>query len=229
MIQLKFMKSFSALTLSVLLLSGGVNGYASAEENENIHYPHSTEIVEASELLNKDVTNKSNKDEIVAPLSSFIKYEANGYAGSPRGVRLGYDDKFMLFHHTSFELPTGVTSKYTWERTVSKTNYSSHTFDQGARAQGGAKFIAELEGHFNYTYDKQKSVTVTAGTKSETDITIPGYYELDFYLKANVYDVYGQWWGTTIDRPNERRKLERYLGTYKEPTDFMHLRATKIR
>lgn len=229
MIQLKFIKRFSALTLSVLLLSGGVNGYVAAEENENIHYPHSTEIVEARELLNKDVTNKFNKDEIVEPLSSFIKYEANGYVGSPRGVRLGYDDSFLLFHHTSFELPSGVNTKYTWEREVTKTNQSSHTFDVGARGQGGVKFITELEGHFNYTYDKQKSVTVKAGTKSETEITEPGYYLLDFYLKANIYDVYGQWWGTTIDRPNERRKLERYLGTYKEATDFMHLRATKVR
>ena len=227
MIQLKFMKRVSALTLSALLLSGGVNGFASAEDNENVLNPHTVEIIDESERLNNDITDKFNKNDEIAPLSSFIKYEANGYAGEARGVRLGWDDDFMLFHHTSFELPSGVTSKYTWERTVSKTNYSSHTFDQGARAQGGVKFITELEGHFNYTYEKQKLVTVTSGTKSETEITQPGYYELDFYLKANVYDIYGKWWGTTIDRQTERRKLDRYLGTFKEATDFLHLRATK--
>lgn len=206
------------------MLSVGSGVYAAEEE---IHVPDSIEILENSDFLSEELNNVDIINNEISPQSSTVVYEANGYAGSPRGMRIGYNDKYMLFHNTSVQIPDGVNQTYTWERTVTKTSSSSNAFESGARAQGGVKFITELEGHINNTYTKSKTVTITQGTKSQTSITKAGYYELNFYLKANIYDMYGSWWGYTVDQPNVRKKIDRYLGQVYEATDFMHLAVTK--
>lgn len=220
------MKRIAALSCSVLLFSIGSSVYASEDNNDDTHYPHSIEFIDN----NGNTVEKSkmlDEDEI-STQSTFLVYENEGYAGNPRGMWVGYNNKALLFHNASVEIPNGVTTTYTWERTISKTNTTSNTFEAGARAQGGVKFVTEVEGHINNAYTKSKKVTISQGTKSSTSIKEAGLYNLNFYLKTNRYNMYGDWWGYTVDQPKVRKKLERYLGQVQEATDFMHLEVTKI-
>lgn len=219
------MKRVTALSLSALLFSIGSSVYAAEEDNDNIHYPHSIELIEKSvETVEK---LKFEDEDDVSAQSTFVVYENEGYAGNPRGMSTGFNNKYMLFHNASVTIPSGVSTTYTWERTISKTNTTSNTFEVGARGQGGVKFITELEAHIKNANTKSKSVTINQGTKSATSINEPGTYNLNFYLKSQTYDMYGDWWGYTVDQPNVRKKIDRYLGQVQEATDYMHLEVTK--
>lgn len=219
------MKRITALSCSVLLFSIGSSVYAAEDNNDNIHHPHSIELIENNGNTVEKL--KLLDEDEVSTQSTFLVYENQGYAGNPRGIRIGYNNKALLFHNASVHIPNGVETTYTWERTISKTNTTSNTFEAGARAQGGVKFVTELEGHVKNAYTKSKSVTISQGTKSATLIKEPGLYNLNFYLKSNIYDMYGDWWGYTVDQPTVRKKLDRYLGQVQEATEFMHMEVSK--
>ncbi|GEN85248.1 hypothetical protein SLU01_35600 [Sporosarcina luteola] len=220
------MKRITALSLSALLFLIGSSVYAAEEDNDNIHYPHSIDLIEGNGNPVEKLKLVDEDDEVSAQ-STFVVYENNGYAGNPRGMSTGFNNKYMLFHNASVSIPSGVNTTYTWERTITKINTTSNTFEVGARGQGGVKFLTELEAHIKNAYTSTETVSISQGTKSATQITQPGYYNLNFYLKSQTYDLYGDWWGYTRDQPNVRKKVDRYLGQVQEATGYMHLEVTK--
>ncbi|MER2121919.1 MAG: hypothetical protein ABS935_16740 [Solibacillus sp.] len=215
---IKFLSLLLALTFFT------TNDAANAESNVD---PHSISI--NGELIQGDdnipVTKEDNS--IIQPLST-ITYPADGYvANSAKFTNRGYVNMHKHFHNTSVTLPTGTAYKYTWERTVEKTSTKTSNWSVGVSGSGGVKFLTEVEGSYSYGRATSKTLKITQGSKSETSITQPGTYQLDFYMKGIYWEVNGKWKAYTIDKPNVATTVDRYLGYIIEPTDFLHLEITK--
>lgn len=176
-------------------------------------------------LLKSDNGSKGN---ISVMANSFISYSS--YIPNSVTARFtDYNNYHKLFWNSSVTLPAGVSYTYEWYQTVSNTDTRTHAVDAGARAQGGNKFLAEIEGHINYNYQKQSEIKIEAGQKSSIGFLQPGSYNMNWYMKAKKYDLNTKWYGYTVDAPSTQKVLDRYSGSVVEPTPYLNVDIKKTR
>ncbi|WP_198508416.1 hypothetical protein [Brevibacillus agri] len=168
-------------------------------------------------------------EKSIQPFSTGVVYKQNGYVrGSIKAEENGYDRDYFLVHKADVELIEGTKITYKFMKTIRKDVETSHSIDTGLRAQGGNRFITELEGHFDYNYVSKERIEYTKGTETNVEVTKPGDYTLYFYAQARVYNLYADWLGYTRDNKTER-KLKRYIGDVYEATTFEYIKPKRNR
>ncbi|MBU8714140.1 hypothetical protein KM924_16645 [Brevibacillus parabrevis] len=212
----------SALVLGVL--ASGATVYASEVDREVGSYS-------VGELT---YTTESKypyfqKEASIKPYSSTVVYKQDGYVrGSLKAEEDGYERDYLLVHKADVEVIDGTEINYKFMQTVKKTNETSHSLESGVRAQGGYKFLAEIEGHIDHTYVSKEIIEYTKGTETSVNVSKPGDYTLYFYAQAKRYNIYADWYGYTIDNKKER-KLNRYVGDVFEATTHEYIKPKKNR
>ncbi|MFB7159273.1 MULTISPECIES: hypothetical protein [unclassified Lysinibacillus] len=225
---MKLEKKFSFISLLTLIFGLTLFMNSGIVKAEDIINPDSITI--DGEIVKGDleVEETEKTENINQPRSSTIVYVKDGYVPNTLSFKnLGWVNKHKHFFNTSVTIPSGTNYKYTWERTITKSASSSHNISNSLRLQGGAKFISEIDYKFEYGYSKSSTVTMTQGTKSETNITKPGTYQIDFYIKGIYYDIKSDWKAYTVDKPKVQTTVTRNLGYLIEPTNYLHLEVTK--
>lgn len=165
---------------------------------------------------------------------SFIVY-GNYIPNTTKGTfnRRDANTSVREFWYHSAEVKTGTVYTYVFDRSISETYSKTHTFDAGARAQGGVAFITELEGHVNYQYASSKTITKSINESSGVEVdakTYPsnaGYWEFTWWPVYNYYNITTNWEYYTIDDPNTLKVGPRWVGSVSEPTSYLHLASNK--
>lgn len=168
-------------------------------------------------LTNIDVARSTD----IGPAGSFNVWNKNGYVwGSTYTEYHRPDDRNEWFWNDSFFIPAGVSYTYVWEQTVKHTLHQSTDLSAEIKASVGS-IVAEIESKVASSLVASETIEHSVGTASTITVSEPGYWEINWYHKAKVYNVYAYWIGTTIDDPTERPML-RWLGYATEPTPWEH-------
>ncbi|KYH32065.1 hypothetical protein CLTEP_22860 [Clostridium tepidiprofundi DSM 19306] len=138
-----------------------------------------------------------------------------------------YVDNSDWFHYTDLKVKKGMVATYHYNRSVTKEYEAGSEIEAGARAQGGAKFIAELEGHIDKTWTKSEKISIVKGDDSgiEIDGKIEdnvGTWKFYWYPVFKVYQLYYDW---ELKEPGDRdwRIEQRDVGKAIVPTAALSL------
>ncbi len=157
----------------------------------------------------------------IDPAGSFVVWTKDGYVfGSTYTEYHTLDDQSEWFWNDSCFIPSGVTYTYVWEQTVSHTLYQETDLSAEVKASASS-IVASIESKVASSLVASETIQHTVGTTSTITVNEPGYWEINWYHKAKIYNVYGYWRGTTIDDHTERPML-RFLGRASEPTPWEH-------
>ncbi|EST54604.1 hypothetical protein T458_13560 [Brevibacillus panacihumi W25] len=172
---------------------------------------------------------KFQKEQTIEPFSSSVVYKQDGFVRrSLTAEKNGTDRDYFLVHRADVEVIDGTEITYKFMKSIKKTSETSHSLETGVRAQGGNKFITELEGHIDYSYVAKEVIEYSRGTETNISVNKPGDYTIYFYSGANRYNLYADWYGYTRDNPKER-KLKRYVGDVFEANTDEYIKPKRNR
>lgn len=219
------MKKIIGLILAFTLLFGALS-YADNDGKGEVEV--SSMMVEGKVVYEDEnlfSTNNNRYSTLSQPImarGSFITY-GKAVPETITAIQNGWYKKHTYFHATSISIPSGVSTTYTWEQTVTKDSERGFTVGGGIRAQGGVKFIAELEVHVDGEYSSIETLTINSGQTSSITANSEGSYFATWYMMAKRYNIYSKWEAYTIDKPNDKKIVKRYVAEVLEPTTALHL------
>lgn len=214
------MKKFMSLLLALTLIVGVSTMGVLADENTGYTDSHTISI---DGEITKNLEEQQEPIEESPQLRS-VYYIGDYIKNTLEAKYNGYDRYFKHFYNTSVSIPADTTYTFEWFTTVEDTSSSSHDFNAGLQASGKV-LVAELEGHFDYTYNKSSTVKVLAGTKTSIGLVKAGEREIDWYFKAKKYNLFVDW-KTINDVTGEIKTVQRRVGIVYEATEFLHVEVT---
>ncbi|ARU60985.1 hypothetical protein CBW65_07715 [Tumebacillus avium] len=176
----------------------------------------------------RQVGSYSQTTPTIQPEDSFTVYEANGFiSNTAYGVASYVDTKYHLNHRADITVPSGVTATYEFSQTIQQTSTRQHTWSGGISGSMTIAQIANVDAFVSYNYVSSTTMTYSKGYKSNLNVSSPGTYTAYWYNEAQVYNIYGKWWGYTYDAPSTRKQLTRYLSDVKEPKQWENIEVIK--
>lgn len=223
----KFITVISAL---VLCLMSSLPAFANGLESEKIIEPTSLSV-DGVLIYDKNQIDRPNTE---GPSPSLLS--ASSSVVEPMGLPMGwgnaigypyrdsiptYDLKLSYIYGTSISFVAGSVPTYTLSQTTSTTK--SRTFSLGLEIE--PKLPGGWEGKVSGGYSNTKTATITKGEIWAVNLTQPGTYNIAWYMRGHVFNLYSNWEYVTNYSTEIR---ERYLGTATFPTSEVHLDISRL-